>query len=108
MRTLQEAIQSGVKFNRQANLEEDQISDSDMYFDFDEYQEEYGSLSLEDITATDYILLTEIRRVAAPVLRDDLIAAAWDAARTGTVSVKPASSSPFFPKFLAELKRRVS
>jgi hypothetical protein len=87
--TLSEAVASGKSFKR-AGMDE--------YYSFEEYQDIVG-FDTEDVLATDYELAPESSIGFTKAAFD----AAWDAARAGTLSIKPAGQSEFYKKLVATL-----
>jgi hypothetical protein len=81
--TLTEAVASGKKFKR--------VSVGGGYLSYEEFQEEYG-LERDDVLATDYEVAPDVSvSISASAFME-----AWNTARTGFTSVKPAGTSPFY------------
>jgi hypothetical protein len=87
--TLNEAVASGKKFKRPDMAE---------YYSFDEYQDEVG-FEVDDVLATDYSLEPDV----SVTLTKEAFDNAWNAARAGSLSIKPAGSSEFYKKLAATL-----
>lgn len=87
--TLSEAVASGKNFKR-AGMDE--------YYSFSDFQDIVG-FDADDVLATDY----ELEPEATASLTKAAFDAAWDAARAGTLSIKPAGQSEFYKKLVATL-----
>ena len=89
--TLQEAIASGKKFNRITGLE-------DEFFTAAEFLE--GGLTLEDYSATDFVLMKDEPKIVTMAL----LAEAWNSSKGTRTTVASAAQSQFFKDFTATLK----
>jgi len=87
--TLSEAVASGKNFKR---------SSMDEYYSFSGFQVICG-FDADDVLATDYELEPEVSSSITKAVFD----AAWDTARAGTLSIKPAGQSEFYKKLVATL-----
>jgi len=88
MLSLAQAIESGKKFTRQSILDSGDLS----YFDPEQF---LAGIEVEDITASDYILLPD-------ELTTEVLASIWN--RNKASSTPTANESKFFSKMISELK----
>lgn len=91
---LTEAIASGKRFARASEAE------SGDFLEAAEFLE--SGLTLEDYNATDY----ELEPEASAVLKMTTIVDAWNTAKGTSTSIAQASASPFFSRFVAQLKAK--
>ena len=87
--TLQEALATGKKLRR--------VSTGLEYLTYEEYYDEYG-IEREDVLATDWEVGNDTKEIS-----EEDIKAAWNRARSSSLSVKPAGESPFYKAFIKEL-----
>ena len=90
--TLQEALATG------KNLTRESVSTTQFY-PFEEFSELFG-VEREDVLASDWIVEPE----ASLKVSEAIVASAWESARAGSLSIKPAGSSEFYKKFVSALK----
>ena len=93
--TLQEALQSGKKLNR-----ERYVTNFEGYFTFEGFKDYYDLTDL-DILATDWMIEPDAPAVLE--VTEEVLAAAWNKAR-GTTTIGLAETSPFFKRLVATLK----
>lgn len=94
MMTLKEAIASGKRFTRSGD------SDLGEYLSAEEFLE--GGLSIEDYNATDYVVEPDsVTSVKMTTLID-----AWNTAKGNTNGIAQATASPFFSRFVSQLKTK--
>lgn len=93
--TFQEALATGKRM-RLASISEDFLS-------YEEFVDRFG-LEREDVLSTNW----EVEAVVTLSLSEQALADAWNAARAGSLNVKPAGTSEFYKKFLNQLKSLAS
>jgi hypothetical protein len=91
---LTEAIASGKRFARATE------ADIGEYLTAEEFLE--SGLSLDDYNATDYELEPEV----SATLKMTTLVDAWNTAKGTSTSIAQASASPFFSRFVAQLKSK--
>ena len=82
-----EAVNSGKQFTRQSSLDAGEMD----YYTSEQF---INVLSVEDVNATDYVLLPD-------VLTEEVLASVWNRNKADTT--KSASESKFFKKIVTEM-----